>query len=390
MTEGSGGVNRLLIVDDEVEVGRYVSQVARACGYTVEAVLRADAFRDRLDTWQPSHVVLDLQIDDADGIELLRHMAERKSTARILVMSGFDQRVLESVRHLGIERGLDIAAILQKPIRAAQLRTLFEQLKISEAIDAQAVAAAIERNELVLHYQPKIALNDPDDTHPICFEALVRWRHPQRGLVPPGEFIPIAEEEGLIDALSDAVIGLALAQLSAWNQKGLGVLMAVNVSAANLRQADFTDRLTARCREAGVAPGQLVIELTETAAMRDAAQAMDSLTRLRIRGFRLAIDDFGTGYSSLVQLQRLPFSELKIDRAFVADCHVSGQSRTIVNAMINLAHNLGLTCVAEGVENAEILEVLRELNCDLAQGYHIGRPMPAEQAEAWLREWQGP
>ena len=153
--------------------------------------------------------------------------------------------------------------------------------------------------------------------------------------------------------------------------------MALNISARNLHEPRFAELLEKHCAEAGLAPARVTLELTETAAMQDAVKMMDVLTRLRLKGFKLAIDDFGTGYSSLVQLHRLPFNEIKVDRAFVADCTTSGESRSIVRMIIDLAHALGMTAVAEGVESADALDLLRDLGCDQAQGYFIARPIDA-------------
>jgi EAL domain-containing protein (putative c-di-GMP-specific phosphodiesterase class I) len=177
----------------------------------------------------------------------------------------------------------------------------------------------------------------------------------------------------------------ACAQLTAWDAAGVALDIAVNVSARNLHEPRLADLLEAQCRAAGVAPARITLELTETAAMQDAAQMMDVLTRLRLKGFKLAIDDFGTGYSSLVQLHRLPFSEIKIDRTFVADCTKSDESRSIVRVVIDLARALGMRSVAEGVESAEALDLLRAIGCDEAQGYFISRPIAAAEVPASIQ-----
>ncbi len=383
--------SRLLIVDDDVEICKYVSSVAKICGYAVQDVTDADAFRTWFDDWHPSHIMLDLQMPDCDGIELLRFLANRKCRARVVVMSGVDLKIIESARHMGVGSGLDIAAMVQKPIRARDLQNVLQEIKGGiDIIDKAAILAAIANREFRLVYQPKVALNPAPPRgsrlRTVGFEGLLRWQHPRRGLLPPSEFLPLAETLAVMDDLTEMVIDLALQQLRDWHDKGLVTAIACNVSAVNLKAADFADRLVQRCRQVSISPEALTIELTETAAMADPVKAMDILTRLRLKGFHLSIDDFGTGYSSLIQLQRLPFSELKIDRALISDTTSSEQSRMIVKTAIDLAHNLGLIACAEGIETAACLDAVQALGCDLAQGYHISRPLGADQAEAWLRQ----
>jgi EAL domain-containing protein (putative c-di-GMP-specific phosphodiesterase class I) len=384
--------NRLLIVDDEVAVGDFLVKVAAGRGYEAEAVSNASDFKERLDEWKPARILLDLQMPGTDGIELLRTLAEVKCAAEIVIMSGFDEKVIESARRLGEERGLKISATIRKPFQLDEVENILSiPDEATEQIDVRAIERAIDRSEFCLLFQPKIDLaiaaegGSATRYKTLGFEGLIRWNHPTRGLLGPGEFLPLAESAGMMDRITDAVIDLALAQQRVWLDDGLQTSLAVNVSAQNLRDAGFADRLQVRCSEARVPPELMIIELTETAAMDDAATAIDIMTRLRIKGLRLAIDDFGTGYSSLVQLQILPFSELKIDRAFVRECDKSRQSRVIVKTMIDLARNLGLTSVAEGVESRAVLDFVRESGCDMAQGYYIAKPLSSQDSILWLR-----
>ena len=280
-------------------------------------------------------------------------------------------------------------------MRLESLRSLLEDVKSDAGwLDRSALAQAIDNNELSLVFQPKFQLPEGGrfgrlwDAF-IGFESLVRWNHPTRGNVPPAEFIPYAESSGLMDRLTLVIFKLAVRQVQAWNGQGRTFSVSVNVSAANLYDGDIVDVLAKQCRKAGVSPSQIIIELTETAAMGDAVRAMDVLTRLRIKGFKLSMDDFGTGYSSFIQLQRMPFSEIKIDQEFVKQCHESQQSRIIVKTMIDVAHNLSLTAVAEGVENDQVLHILEEYKCDVVQGYLTGRPAVAEHCQKWLQDTEG-
>ncbi|MCV2490213.1 EAL domain-containing protein [Geodermatophilus sp. YIM 151500] len=244
-------------------------------------------------------------------------------------------------------------------------------------------AALESRDELFLHFQPKVTL---DGTRVEGAEALLRWRQPDRGNVPPAEFVPVAEGTGIIIDLTERVLGLALGQLREWSDEGLAVPVAVNLSARCLLDASLPDRVARLLRAHGVPAGLLRLEVTESAVMSDVARCTDVLQRLHDLGVSLSIDDFGTGYSSMVHLRRLPVDELKVDRSFVLGMTTSSADAVLVRTAVDLGHNLGLTVVAEGVEDEEHVAALRALGCDLAQGYHFARPMAAEALTALLRE----
>ncbi|HET6159837.1 MAG TPA: EAL domain-containing response regulator [Dongiaceae bacterium] len=367
--------NRLLIVDDEPAIGAFIGRVAATAGYEVLAVSTTDNFMEHVRNWRPTHIMMDLQMPVADGLTLLSNLAAEKCTASIILISGVDRTVVEAARRIAIERGLDVTAALTKPIRVADLTEALNVAKREDPwLTVASLAVGLERGEFNLLYQPKVALETGEISG---VEALIRWQHGSRGMVSPLDFIPFAESSAFIDQLTHWVSKAACDQLSAWDEGGTQLEMALNISARNLHEPRFAELLDSECRKAGIAPARVTLELTETAAMQDAVQMMDVLTRLRLKGFKLSIDDFGTGYSSLVQLHRLPFSEIKIDRAFVADCTTSAESRSIVRLVIDLAHALGMKSVAEGVESAEVLDLLRELGCDQAQGYFIARPLAA-------------
>ena len=241
--------------------------------------------------------------------------------------------------------------------------------------------AVIDRGGLELHYQPKI---DMQTGRVIGVEALVRWHHPTQGLVPPDEFVPIAERTGLIGPMTDFVLRTALAQCRRWQDAGHDLSVAVNLSARSLLDADLVDGIARALAVSGVDAAKLVLEITETSVMSDAEYAMGVLNRLSSMGCMLAIDDFGTGYSSLSYLKRLPVDEVKIDKSFVLNMHDDENDAVIVRSIIDLARNLGLEVVAEGVETLTAWDALRAMGCDTAQGYFISRPLPAEQLGAWL------
>ncbi len=244
---------------------------------------------------------------------------------------------------------------------------------------------AIDHGQMILFYQPKIDLR----TRRIGgVEALVRWRHPERGMIPPDQFISMAERSGLIRPLTLWVLDAALAQCRAWRDAGWDLSVAVNLSARNLHDPDLPDQVTQRLRVHGVPPSLLEIEITESVIMIDPARAMEALTRLSRFGVRISIDDFGTGYSSLGYLKKLPVNQVKIDKSFIMDMEHNPDDAVIVRSTIDLAHNLSLQVVAEGVENRAILDRLAGLGCDAAQGYYIARPIPAEELSRWLGDPQ--
>jgi EAL domain-containing protein (putative c-di-GMP-specific phosphodiesterase class I) len=244
----------------------------------------------------------------------------------------------------------------------------------------------VARGELVLYYQPKV---DLATGRPCGMEALVRWQHPQLGLLSPDTFIPMAEKTGLIDLITAEVLDQALRQVRDWQDAGHALPVSVNVAARQLADVTFPDAIIAALRRHGVSPDLLIIEITESALILDPDRANQVLERLREHGVDISIDDFGTGYSSIAHLRAMPPDELKIDRSFVMRmCH-DPRDETIVRALVGLAKNLNVRVVAEGVEDADAYAALSVLGCDEAQGYHISRPMPPEQFFAWLRQQEG-
>jgi diguanylate cyclase len=240
---------------------------------------------------------------------------------------------------------------------------------------------AVEEGQLVLHYQPKLSLATGRVGG---VEALVRWQHPERGLLFPDAFVDLAESAGLMAALTSRVLDTALAQRRAWSDRGRELTVAVNVSPSNLVDEGFPDEVAGMLARHGVPASALVLEVTESLLMEDRERAVRVLAALREAGVGIAIDDYGTGWSSLAYLATLPVTELKLDRAFVGAMTGSDRSASIVTSTLQLAHALGLVFVAEGAEDQATVDALADLGCDVVQGYHLSRPLPPEQLEAWL------
>ncbi len=248
---------------------------------------------------------------------------------------------------------------------------------------------AIHSDALKLFYQPKIMV-DSGEVYGV--EALLRWNHPQRGFIPPDSFIPMAEQTGLIHPLTQWVLKTAVNQVKAWHDRGLMLNVAINLSAQSLRDPSLVDTIEAALTGAGLAPHHLTLELTETAVMSDPCRALDILTELDQKGVMLSIDDFGTGYSSLAYLKQLPMDELKIDRSFVMEMDKDKNDAVIVHSTIDLAHNMGLKVVAEGVETDQSWHTLKALGCDMGQGYHLCKPVEPDSLMEWLdsSDWRAP
>ena len=243
---------------------------------------------------------------------------------------------------------------------------------------------ALDKQYLHMLYQPKVCMRDGGLRQ---VEALVRWEDPELGSVKPSHFIPLAEEHGLIHEITQWGLRTILRQWLDWRDEGVDTCIAFNISALSLQHLDFPDLVERMCRALGVPTDRIVLELTE-GATQPLVKLMDALTRFRIKGIGLAIDDFGTGYSSLMQLRRLPFTEVKIDQAFVADVPNSRDSRLIIQAVTDLAHGLGLIATAEGVETLDQLRIVRELGCDCVQGYLVSPPIEPQALKAWVQKFR--
>lgn len=342
----------------------------------------------------PNLILLDLNMPEIDGIEFVRLLVERSYTGSLILISGEDERILQTVEKLAKAHKVDVLGYIRKPFKPEALSDLLDKWtphhqvspqSSKKVYDAAEVRSAIENGELVNYYQPKVSLATGEV---VGVETLVRWLHPKNGIVYPDQFIGVAEEHGLIDDLTRVVLMGALTQVKAWKDKGLMLQVSVNVSFDNLTSLDFADFVEAEAAAARVAPQDLMLEVTESRLMLDARAPLETLTRLSLKRFRLSIDDFGTGHSSLVQLRNIPFNELKIDRGFVHNAWADETARAIYDASLGLAKQLGMQSVAEGVEDRNDWDFLRRTGCEFAQGYYIAKPMPAADLLGWIESWQ--
>ena len=388
---------RILLIDDDPFQLTMQSQVLRGLGFEeVCTTGSAEAALVDLRSNPGAHdiVFCDLNMPGMDGIEFLNALNASPFRGHVILVSGEGTRILHTVQKLLGRARLVILGALEKPAGRAAMKTILEQwspivvaapLAPQHTYDVAEVELAARDRQWLLHYQPKVDLKTGGLAG---VEALVRWNHPDHGIVMPDRFIGVAEDCGVIHALTDWVLRESVRQLKAWREQGLPARMAINVSMENLREPDFVLRLGSIVREANVSTSDVTLEVTESRLMSPSPVPLETLVRLRLQRFNLSIDDFGTGHSSLAQLRDVPFTELKVDRGFVKGARTNPIIRPILEGSVGFAKRLGMQSVAEGVETSDDWFLLRDIECDLAQGYFIGRPMPAESLRGWLGVWE--
>jgi EAL domain-containing protein (putative c-di-GMP-specific phosphodiesterase class I)/ActR/RegA family two-component response regulator len=383
---------KLLVVDDETDFAEFVAEVALGMGFDVQSTGDPEEFAT-LYSADLDIVVLDLFMPGMDGIELLRFLSNNNCEASVVFMSGKDMGVLHSARELALEQGISVLGTLQKPFRIAELREVLSNFVQRPSIKDTGtdelpslgeLHTAIEKQECFLVYQPQVNIAT---RQVIGVEALLRWKHSTKGMIPPSYFIPVAEENCLISEIDSVAATTAITQLGLWQRIGLNLRMSINMSTRVLDDLDLPEKLATSADELGADIENITFEVTETALVTDVSRYLDILARLRMKGFNLAIDDFGIGYSSLEQLVRAPFTELKIDQTFIKNLETDAECRTVVETSVLLAHQLGMHVVAEGIENEAVWNILQELGCNRGQGYWIGRPLPPEEIEPWVLRW---
>ena len=389
---------RLCLVDDDEFILTVLRSVLTELG--IGEILTASSGRQALSLISdgPGTVDIafcDLNLPDLDGLALLRALQEKSYAGFVVLMTGEDQRILDIAATLCESLGLKLGGTLQKPISHAVLSTLLEELTsgneteryVAERpeITEEQLRHAIAANQISAHFQPKVDVNTKAV---VGCEALARLNSTELGLVSPAAFIPLAEETGLIMDVFEAVSISAINAVSKWATMGLSLNLALNVSVASLSDLSLPDRLRDRLRQSNLAPGQVIVEITESLLLKEDTQSMEVLCRLSLMGFEVSIDDFGTGYSSMSKLTRFPFSELKIDQRFVRHASRDHISATILKTSALLGRELDMTVVAEGVERLEDWDAVRRAGVGIVQGYLVAKPMPEEEFGAWAQDWQ--
>ena len=377
--------NRLLIADTDADTRRIAGDFAAAHGYTIAYAADEAQFRDLVGRFAPTVILIDPLGLAPQDFDALRWLGLRRGGSTLIVVTAQDPCPL-APEEIHMAYGLEVAMAQAKPLSRSMLEAvLLPQLIRSRQLCETDLRRAVDRAQLCAYYQPKLR-RAAQGWELAGIEALLRWNHPEHGLVYPDDFIELAESHGLIGALTDYVLQDGIDQIAAWNQRGHRLGLSVNLSAKLLTDVDFADRMCDFLFSRGVAPDQLTLEITESAAFGDPPSTLEILSRLRARGIGLALDDFGIGYSSLTQLYKLPFSEVKIDKTIGMELAQTPAARMIVRAIVDLGHHLGLSVCCEGVESKTSLDVLQQCGCDQVQGYFIARPMAADDLGQWVPE----
>jgi len=389
---------RTMVVEDQATPRRIAVEILRKLG--VAEILQAEDGQDALELIRRSSAPLDVIICDLDmprmdGVEFIRNVAEANLGASIVLASAVEAPVLASVEAMARSQGMAVLGVLEKPVTPQKLGDLLARHGSTQAnyarmddppVDPAELEEAIHDRRITPHFQPMVRMSDGQI---IGFEALARWRHTDRGTLQPELFIPVAESTGLIDSLTWVMLECAVAEAVRWRQAGHRWTISVNLSLPYLERQGVADRIAALVERHGLQPGSVVLEVTESLAATQIAQVLGNIARLRMKGFGIAIDDYGTGYATLQQLSRMPFTELKIDRSFVSGSPDRPNLHAILRSSVELARQLNLGSVAEGVETAGEWHQLDSVGCDVAQGYLVAPPMPPESVLGWASAWAG-
>lgn len=383
-----------LVVDDDLVVLHQVKAMLDALGVSevLTAINGLDATRVLAERGGEIEVlVCDLSMPEMDGVELIRRFGKTGFKGGLILISGADEKIISTVNKLAVLQGLRVLGQLQKPVSASQLAILLahtadlpsqeRQAATGPVVSKEAIRAAMAANEFSIWFQPKV---EAISLRVVGMEALARWQLPNGKFISPDNFITVAEREGLIGELSQLLVAVALAEAAKLFAAGYPLKVAINLSGTWLNDLSLPEFILSKTRAAGLQAADVILEVTETGVMEDLTTALDVLSRLRLKGFGLSIDDFGIGYSSFEQLGLIPFTEMKLDRSFVSKGVEDAAARAILESSMDMAHKLGLSTVAEGVETELDLKLVRSLGCDLLQGYFIAKPMPVTEMIAWL------
>ncbi len=391
---------KIYIVDDDEQQANLMQAMAHTIQFETETYTSSIEFLNAPITAHDI-IILDLKMPEKDGIEIMRDLASRNIKPHFILVSGFDERVLHSAKQLAESKHLHVVSTLSKPFKAKDFIALIKQTRAeceekclqekntpsnegnsSEKASIEELKLAIRKHQLLIHFQPQICF----DTNSLQgAEILIRWQHPEKGLLLPEHFIPLAEKHQLMNLLTEEILMLSIKEYKKVIAAGLTIKIAINLSAQNVNDLSMPEKLEALVKSNNIDPELIVLEINESALMNKVSDSLDILNRLRMKGFSLSIDDFGTGYSSLVKLYQAPFTELKIDRHFILRSAHDEDARAIVRICILLAKELNMKTVAEGVETKKIWDQLQSMGCNIAQGDYIAKPMATGDFINWVK-----
>lgn len=387
---------QILVMDDEEDYASFIADVAQGMGMHAVVAKNLDECIQTL-TVDFNLIFLDLNIPGTDGIELLTLIQKKHPQCHIILMSGVEDRILESAEAFARSIGLSVIGRFQKTIRLADLEKLMEkclgslsaktesktQVAVSEfTVTREELLRAIKDSEFVVYYQPKI---DIATRGFYGVEALVRWLHPTHNLIFPDQFIGLAESFGLIDDMSWVIYKKAIQEIGdLQDQLCFPFKLSLNLSPYSLHDIDFPGKFITFIEQSSMQAENIIFEVTESSLMNELSNALAIFTRLRLKKIQLSIDDFGTGYSMMQQLKIVPANEIKIDKSFVQNIFNENSARVTVEKVIEIGHELGMKVVAEGVETREQLQFLQRHHCDIAQGYYFSKPIPINVLQQWV------
>lgn len=384
----------IMVVEDHAFQRKTLLHQIRSLGY--QQLLEAQDGLSALALCQLHQVdilICDLRMPGMDGMALLRRLSLGGFKGGIILSSALEDDVVAAVLRMSAAYGLQVLGRLEKPSSPQQIRQLIDTWSPGQepqhsdegqGIDVTELQLALERDQILPWYQPKVSFVTGQW---VGMEALARWQHPEYGMISPARFIPLAENNGLIDQLTEVIISKSLRDGHLWEETGLSLNLSMNLSTTSLIEGDLCHSLINQCQRWSINPELITLEVTESSFVQDLGKSLEVLTRLRMHGFGLSIDDFGTGYSSMQQLALLPFTELKLDRSFVDRCYADPSRLAIIESSIELARKLGLKSVAEGVEDEQTWRQLAALGCDVCQGFFSARPMPRHELKNWHAAW---
>lgn len=382
--------DRILILDDSEDLAALLGQLAEQAGFKPTVATDIEQFNQELERRIPGTIILDLQMPEMDGVEVLARLSTEGITSGILLISGMDKRTIDSAEKFGRNSGLNMLGSVQKPFAPERLVGILARIRQSaQQLTGDDLVTAFDDSAMKLHFQPVVRRLGRGVWHAESVEALIRWEHPGLGLLTPDEFLRLAGSDrgALMQRLTDFVIQRGIEYLQGWQKSGLHLGLRVNVAGALIADTSFPDRLERFLLENQIDPSLLTLEIGDASVLANSNDGIEVLTRLRLKEVRIALSEFGSQEQSIPALYILPISEIKVDKKIAADLQHEEGASIVLQGFAGIAEKLDVSLCIEGVESAEQLRIADELGCDLAQGFFISEPVPSSQVAKAVSAW---